>query len=149
MQKKFNFFCADIILMRIVKGVFIMKKVLALLVFAFAASFAADSDIFFGVWCVEKENMNIAFIGKDSVSFSATGDESVNGNGRYSFDDTLLIAELDNSGIKMKITYRYVKTDKGVKVTTKSFSINGDAIKANPEPILLTRCLQNSKKGSK
>jgi len=126
-----------------------MKKVLVILVFAFAVLFAADSDIFTGVWCVEKENMNIAFIGKDSVRFSAAGDESVNGNGRYSFNDSLLIAKLDNSGMKMEITYRYVKTDKGVKVTTKSLAINGDAISANPEPILLTRCAQNSKKGSK
>lgn len=126
-----------------------MKKVLAVLIFGFAVSFGGDSDIFTGIWCVEKENMNIAFIGKDSVSFSASGDESVNGNGRYSYDDSLLVAELDNSGMKMKITYRYVKTDKGVKVTTKSLTINGDAINAEPEPILLTRCTQNSKKGSK
>jgi len=126
-----------------------MKKVLTVLIFIFAVLSAAESDIFTGAWCVEKENMNITFIGKDSVRFSSADDESVNGNGRYSFNDSLLIAQLDNSGMKMEITYRYVKTDKGVKVTTKLFSINGDAIKANPEPILLTRCVQNSKKGSK
>jgi hypothetical protein len=51
--------------------------------------------------------------------------------------------------MKMKITYGYKKTDKGVTVTTKSFEVNGDAIKANPEPIFLIRCAQNTKKGSK
>jgi len=127
-----------------------MKKFLMVLIFTFAVLFAADSDIFTGVWCVEKENMSITFIGKDSVRFSAAGDESVNGNGRYSFNDSLLIAQLDNLGMKIEITYRYVKTDKGVNAITKSLAINGDAIKANPEPILLTRCgAQNSKKGSK
>jgi hypothetical protein len=126
-----------------------MKKVLFVLFFGLTVLFGADSNIFTGVWCVEKENMNIAFIGKDSVSFSASGDESVNGNGKYSFNDSLLIAELNNSGMKMKITYRYAKTDKGVKVTTKSFEINGDAVNTNPEPIFLTRCVQNPKKGSK
>jgi hypothetical protein len=120
-----------------------MKKILAFLVvcFIFSISSAADnSDIFTGVWCVEKENMNITFIGKDSVKFWAPDDESINGSGHYSFDDSLLIAKLSNSGMNMKITYKYVKTDKGVKVITKSFEVNEDAINANPEPIFLKRC---------
>ncbi|MDR0305177.1 MAG: hypothetical protein LBH98_10510 [Chitinispirillales bacterium] len=127
-----------------------MKKFLSISVFIFAVSFAADnSAIFTGVWCVENENMNITFIGKDSVRFWADDDASVNGSGRYSFNDSLLIAELENSGMKMKITYKYSKTDKGVKAATRSLIVNADTIKANPNPIFLTRCAQNSKKGSK
>ena len=118
-----------------------MRKFLMFFLCGFTLSFAiGNSDIFTGIWCVEKENMNITFIGKDSVSFTADDDESINGKGRYSFNDTLLTAELENAGMKMKIVYRYSVIDKGVRVVTKSFEINGDAIIPNPEPILLTRC---------
>jgi hypothetical protein len=117
-----------------------VKKLFFVFIFAISAGFALDNTIFTGIWCVEKDDMRIEFIGKDSVKFSASGDESVNGNGRFSFDDTLLTAELENAGMKMKIVYRYSKTEKGVKVITKSLAINGDELNANPDPIFLTRC---------
>lgn len=126
-----------------------MKKILLFFLCASAVFADRNSEIFTGVWCVEKENMNITFIGKDSVSFSASDDESINGNGRFSFNDSLLVAELNNSGMKMKITYKYKETNKGVTVITQSLLINGDAINANPDPIFLTRCMQNSKRGNK
>ena len=103
-------------------------------------AFASDKSLFSGVWCVEEEDMKIEFIGKDSVKFSASDDESISGSGRFSYNDTLLTAELENSGMKMKIVYRYNKTASGVRVITKSFSVNGDELNANPDPINLRRC---------
>ena len=127
-----------------------MKNFLLFFLCAVAGVFAhGNCEVFTGVWCVEKENLSITFIGKDSVGFSSESDASVSGNGKFSFNDSLLIAKLDNSGMKMEITYLYKKTDKGLTVTTKSFTVNGDALNANPEPIFLTRCKQNTKKGSK
>jgi hypothetical protein len=117
-----------------------MGKLLLVLVFGFSIAWSANENIFTGIWCVEKEDMQIEFIEKDSVKFSADDDESINGSGNFSFDDTLLTAELENSGMKMKIVYRYSKTEKGVSVLTKSFSVNGDELNANPDPINLTRC---------
>jgi hypothetical protein len=117
-----------------------MKKILGVLILGFAAVFAADDSIFTGAWCVDGEDMKLEFIGKDSVVFSSDSDVSVNGSGKYSFDDTLLTARLNNSDMKMKIVYRYKKTDKGVQVITKSLSVNDDELRANPEPISLIRC---------
>ena len=118
-----------------------MRNISAILLCFFAILSADDNKtIFVGAWCVENDDMKIEFIGKDSVAFSSDSDASVNGNGKFSFDDTLLSAELDNSGMKMKIVYKYEKTKNGVKVTTQSLEVNGDAINANPEPISLIRC---------
>lgn len=117
-----------------------MKKLLVVLILGFSMLWAANENIFTGVWCVENEDMQLEFIGKDSVVFSANNDESINGNGKFSFDDTLLTAELDNSGMKMKIVYVYSKTEQGVKVLTKSIAVNGDELNANPDPIHLKRC---------
>jgi len=123
-----------------------MKKLFVVLAFGFTAVFSSGESIFTGVWCVENEDMQIEFIGRDSVKFSASDDESISGSGRFSFNDTLLTAELENSGMRMQIVYRYSKTDKGVKVITRSFAVNGDKLNTNPDPILLKRC---GKKGNK
>ena len=117
-----------------------MKVLFLALIFGFSVIFAAGNKIFTGVWCVDEEDMQIEFIGADSVRFSASDDESISGSGRFSFNDTLLTAELENSGMKMKIVYRYNKTATGVRVLTKSFSVNGDELNANPDPINLRRC---------
>jgi hypothetical protein len=117
-----------------------MKKFLAVFIFGLTVSIFADASIFTGLWCVEQEDMKIEFSGKDSVVFFFFGDENVSGSGHYSFNDSLLIAELNNSGMRLKVTYRYRKTDKGVEVTTKSMEVNGDPINANTEPIFLQRC---------
>ena len=117
-----------------------MKKLFLVLIFAALTLSAAGNKIFTGVWCVEEEDMQIEFIGADSVRFSASDDESISGSGRFSFNDTLLTAELENSGMRMKIVYRYNKTATGVRVLTKSFSVNGDELNANPDPINLRRC---------
>ena len=117
-----------------------MKKMFLLIIFGLTLAISAEENIFTGVWCVEKEDMQIEFIGKDSVRFSASDDDNINGSGRFSFNDTLLTAELENAGMKMKIVYRYHKTAQGVKVYTKSFSVNGDELNANPEPVHLRRC---------
>jgi len=117
-----------------------MKKLFLVLIFGVSFAIFAGENIFSGVWCVENEDMQLEFIGKDSVRFSSSGDESINGNGRFSFNDTLLTAELNNGGMLMKIVYRYHKTERGVKVITRSLAVNGDEINANPDPILLKRC---------
>ncbi|MCL1945915.1 MAG: hypothetical protein FWF51_02015 [Chitinivibrionia bacterium] len=117
-----------------------MRKILAILLCVFAVSLAEEKAIFVGAWCVENDDMKIEFIGKDSVAFSSDGDASVNGNGKFSFDDELLSAELSNSGMKMKIVYKYKQTKNGVSVITQSLEVNGDAINVNPEPISLVRC---------
>jgi hypothetical protein len=117
-----------------------VKKLLLVLLFGFSVLFAANENIFSGIWCVENEDMQIEFIGKDSVRFSASDDDNISGSGRFSFNDTLLTAELTNGGMQIKIVYRHKKTDKGVQVITKSFSVNGDKLNANPDPINLKRC---------
>ena len=121
-------------------GEILLKKSFLIFILGFSVLFATEKNIFSGIWCVEKEDMQIEFIGADSVRFSANDDESISGSGRFSFNDTLLIAELENSGMRMKIVYRYNKTATGVRVLTKSFSVNGDELNANPDPINLRRC---------
>lgn len=117
-----------------------MKNMFLVLIFGVSFAIFAGENIFSGIWCVENEDMQLEFIGKDSVRFSSSGDESINGNGKFSFTDTLLTAELDNGGMLMEIVYIYTKTDTGVKVVTKKLAVNGDEINANPDPIHLKRC---------
>ena len=96
--------------------------------------------IFRGAWCVVGEDLRIDFIGTDSVTFTSASDPSVNGNGKFSFDNTHLRAELLNSGMTMKIVYRYTITSAGMDVITDVFEVNGSPVNASPDPISLSRC---------
>ncbi|MCL2845790.1 MAG: hypothetical protein FWE23_10155 [Chitinivibrionia bacterium] len=129
-----------------------MKKILIILLCAFALSFACRpgdghnhgtrAPIFSGAWCVVDDDLRIDFIGADSVKFTSESDPSVNGSGKFSFDDTHLRAELQNSGMTMKIVYKYTQTPAGLRVITELLEVNGSAINANPDPIALVRCRQ-------
>jgi hypothetical protein len=94
-----------------------------------------------GTWCTGEEGMMLSFFGKDSLKVTSTSDESMQGNGRYSFTDSTISATVTNGELFLKMNYLYRRqgTDT-VTVKTTLFTINDEAVEYPDEWILLWRC---------
>lgn len=109
-----------------------MKRLIVLLFFITQMSIAADSTLFTGTWLVEEEGISISFADSGKVSYDSD-DESVVGEGIYSYDDTTLTAEIKSDDMDMKITYHYMKEEDNLKVKTLSVVVNGDTLNNSDE----------------
>lgn len=109
-----------------------MKRLICLLLFIAHCSFAADSTLFTGTWLVEEEGISITFADSGKVSYDSD-DESVVGEGTFTYDDTTLSADIKSEEMDMNITYLYKKEEGNLKVKTLSVVVNGDTLNNSDE----------------
>ncbi len=104
-----------------------------------SVSLFASSSIFTGKWCVQEEGISLNFVNDSSVSFKSD-DETINGEGIYSYSDTTLRATINSSDMIIDIEYSYRVTDSIVEVKTESMLINSEAIENSDEWFSLVKC---------
>lgn len=117
-----------------------MKKILLAMVAAFFTLTAAETELFTGSWCVQDEGITLTFFAADSVRFSSEDDETISGAGTFQFDDSTLTATIDNEGMIMEVSYGYKVVDEKVSVVTNYVKVNGDAMEASDETMIMVRC---------
>lgn len=117
-----------------------MKKILLTFVVAVFTLTAAENEIFTGSWCVQDEGITLTFSGVDSVRFSSEDDETISGEGTFQSDDSTLTATIDNEGMIMIVSYAYTVTDEKVSVVTNYIKVNGDAMEASDQTMVMVRC---------
>lgn len=115
-----------------------MKRVSILLVMSFFMLFATESSIFKGTWLVEDEGISITFQDSGKVTYDSE-DESVVGDGTYSYTDSTLIADIVNDDMNMRIVYVYESTKENIKVKTLAVVVEGDTLDSNDEWYTITR----------
>ncbi len=115
-----------------------MKKLLTAALFCAGSLFATDSSLFNGTWLVDDEGISITFEDSTKVSYDSD-DESVVGEGTYSYDDTTLTANIVNEDMDMAITYLYESDGEGLKVKTIAVVVSGDTLNSNDEWYTITR----------
>ncbi len=116
-----------------------MKKMFFTIAATVSLLCATDSSLFTGSWLVKNEGLTLTFSGKDSVKFSSASDETINGSGKFSYNDSLLTAKLDNEGTLLEVVYRYKKVGETVTVTTKSLKVNGDPMEISKDTMTMVR----------
>ncbi len=102
-----------------------MKRVFISIFMIAAVLIAAEGTIFSGTWQVEDEGISITFSDSGKVSYDSE-DESVVGDGKFSFTDTTLTADIINDEMTMRIVYAYENKNDVVKVQTIAVVVEGD-----------------------
>jgi len=117
-----------------------MKQLLLPLIFSAATIIAAETPLFSGIWCVEDEGISLTFVDDTTVTFSSEDDETVGGEGVYSFDDSTLTASVDNEGMLMEIEYAYTVVEDEIEIITTAMTLNGDAMEVGDDVMIMVRC---------
>ncbi len=117
-----------------------MKKLLLPILVGAATLIGAETELFSGVWCVEDEGISLTFIDDTTVTFSSEEDETVGGEGSYTFNDSILTASVDNEGMLMEIEYAYTVVDETIEIVTAAMALNGEAMEVNDDVMVMVRC---------
>jgi len=94
-----------------------------------------------GTWCLEEEELQITFTGKDSVKVRSTAEDGVNGSGSFRKQDTMFVATIAADSLEVKMGYRYTwKTDSLIQARTLFMTINGDSVNVPGTDVMMKRC---------
>lgn len=115
-----------------------MKRVSIAIALTIFVLLAAEASLFTGSWIVEEEGMTITFADSGKVSYDSE-DESVVGDGTFSYTDSTLTADIVNDDMAMTIVYLYESKDESVKVKTKAVIVEGDTLDSSDEWYTITR----------
>lgn len=101
----------------------------ALMALLFLFTTVISEDFFSGTWCIGDERLIISFSGKDSLYVSSLKDETIQGKGTYELKDSLLIANMVNDELTLRMGYRYKKrNNKTLRAKIIFFTVDGDSV---------------------
>lgn len=114
------------------KELIMLNLLLAVVLAGTAAqdSVAENQDFFSGRWRIEAQALVITFLGGDSLKVTSPEDETIQGRGTYTMNDTSFTAEVVNNDMKLKMTYQYeiLEDTSKIKARNKFFSVDGDTV---------------------
>ncbi len=103
--------------------------VAAILATLFLFTSVIPDDFFSGTWCIGNERLIITFSGEDSLSVTSLRDESIQGKGTFEIKDSLLIANVINDELELKMGYRYKKRDNNsLRAKIVFLTVDGDSV---------------------
>ena len=109
----------------------------------------AEKESFFkGKWRIEAQSLEITFLGGDSLKVTSPADETIQGEGTYTINDSSFTANVVNNEMKLEMRYLYETLEDTSKIKARNifFSVDGDTINQPDIWTTMEKCSQDTKK---
>lgn len=119
----------------------IRKILIITVIFVSVAIVTAEKNPLKGTWCIGNQRLVIEFLNKDSIHITSRSDESINGHGTFTSQDSSFIATIINDDLELKMGYLYkMKDERRLKAKITFFTVDGDSVDHPDRWLRMEKC---------